>query len=746
MNGSQESEFRLNEFRSRRLRNGAALIGCAGLLVACVFSDAAGVRDVAYIGPGAGVALAGSLLAIVSALFSALIAIVTLPIRAVWHLIRGRKSFRKAKVKRVVVLGLDGLEPTLTERFLDEGLLPNLAKLRKQGSYRRLGTTWPPLSPVAWSSFSTGVNPGKHNIFDFIARTHDYHPMISSVRIREPRKKLKLGSWIIPISKPEITALRKSKPFWAVLGEHGVFSSIIRVPITFPPDKFNGLQLSAMCVPDLRGSQGIFSYYSEEGDVGATTEGDVGGDRILVQRVNRDEVRSYLRGPRNSLRAEGNEMRLPFRIVAANPNGDDVERANLFVGDEKVPLVAGEFTPWVTVRFNAAPGVKVNGVCRFFLKRLAQPFEMYCTPVQIDPDKPVMPIAHPTVFSSYLSRKIGPYSTLGLAEDTWSLSEKLMSEEAFLTQAYDIHEERRRMFMDALDRIKRGMVVCVFDGPDRIQHMFWRFFDDKHPAATDAEREIHRNVIRDMYVRMDKLVGETMERLDPHTALFVMSDHGFKTFRRGVDLNAWLRDNGYLKVKDGAHVTERPYLQDIDWSGTQAYAVGLAGIFLNLKGREKNGQVEKADAERVAREISEKLTGLKDEQTAEVAVFEALPRGKAYKGPYTENAPDVLVGYNVGYRVSWDAAIGKCGEPVISDNLKAWSGDHCVHPSLAPGVLFSNQPMREDANIIDLAPTALDLFGIKRQAYMDGNSLLCDQPKSKGSTKSPAQPEHAASV
>ncbi|MCA9243757.1 MAG: alkaline phosphatase family protein [Phycisphaerales bacterium] len=735
----------VNNVGFRRLRNAVAIVACAGMLVACVLSEAAGVRRVAYIGPGAGIALAGSLLAIVSAMFSALIAIVTLPIRALWHLIRGRSSMRKARVKRVIVLGLDGLEPSLTEKFMEEGLLPNLAKLREQGSYRRLGTTWPPLSPVAWSSFSTGVNPGKHNIFDFIARTHDYHPMISSVRIREPRKKLKLGSWVIPISKPEITALRKSKPFWAVLGEHGVFSSIIRVPITFPPDKFNGLQLSAMCVPDLRGSQGIFSYFAEEGEVGATTEGDVGGDRILVQRVNPDEVRSYLRGPRNSLRAECNEMRLPFRVIAAtSKNGDESERATLVVGDEKVPLKVGAFTPWVTVRFNAAPGIKVNGVCRFYLKRLAKPFELYCTPVQIDPDKPVMPIAHPTVFSSYLSRKIGPYSTLGLAEDTWSLSEKLMSEEAFLEQAYDIHEERRRMFVDALDRIKRGMIVCVFDGPDRIQHMFWRFFDNKHPAATDKEREIHRNVIRDMYVRMDKLVGETMAQVDKNTALFVMSDHGFKTFRRGVDLNAWLRDNGYLKVKDGARVTERPYLQDIDWSHTQAYAVGLAGIFLNLKGREKNGQVEKADAVALAQEIATKLTGLKDPQNDEVAVFEALPRANAYKGPYTENAPDVLVGYNVGYRVSWDAAIGKCGEPVVSDNLKAWSGDHCVHPSLAPGVLFSNMPLRDGASIIDLAPTALELFGIKRQTYMDGNSLLCEKPDPKGPPKAAPQPVAAS--
>jgi len=203
-------------------------------------------------------------------------------------------------VRQAVILGLDGLEPTLTERFLEQGLLPNLAKLKERGSYQRMQTTCPPLSPVAWSSFATGSNPGKHNIFDFISRDpKSYQPIMSSVRIRGPKRTLKLGRFLIPLSRPEITGLRKSKPFWTVLGESRIFSAVLRVPITFPPDRFSGIQLAAMCVPDLLGSQGTFSFYCEHGEEGATHDSDAGGQRILVKRAA-NEVHSYLKGPANS--------------------------------------------------------------------------------------------------------------------------------------------------------------------------------------------------------------------------------------------------------------------------------------------------------------------------------------------------------------------------------------------------------------------------------------------------------------
>ena len=708
-------------YRARRLRGYLALAAAAGYLGWLVAPGAAAGGDaaLAYIGPGAGIALGGGLLTLVGTILLSLLLVVTFPFVFLWRAVRYGRVLKNAKVKRAIVVGLDGLETSLVEEMIENGELPNLARIREQGAYTRLGTTWPPLSPVAWSSFTTGSNPGKHNIFDFIDRTPNYSPTMSSVRIRETKKRKLLGFIPVPGSGAEIVGLRRSKPFWTVLGENGVFSSILRVPITYPPDKFKGVQLSAMCAPDLRGTLGMFTFYTDQGEAEDMSDGGEGGDKLIVERKS-ESVSSYLRGPVNTLHPDKPEMRIPF-TVEPGKNGAD---ALLKIHGEIIPLIRGKFTDWTPVHFSMG-FQKVHGICRFYLRSF-KPFEMYCSPIMIDPDKPVVPIAHPLAYSSYLARTQGPYNTLGLAEDTGALDRHVLDEDAFLEHAYSIHAEREKMFFDALRKTRRGTIVCVFDGPDRIQHMFWRFLDDKHPAVSDEQRPAHKHVIREMYKRMDALVGRVMKQVDKNTALFVMSDHGFNSFRRGVDLNAWLRDNGYLAITGDKPTADASWLKDIDWSRTRAFALGLAGIFINQKARENDGIVapgqETAD---LVREICEKLTGLTDPETDELAIKEALPRGKAFSGPYTENAPDILVGYATGYRVSWDAAIGKASAEVFSDNMKAWSGDHCVHPQVVPGVLFTNQKIGAGpAAIIDIGPTILELFGIKTPAYMDGRSLL----------------------
>lgn len=681
----------------------------------------------AYIGPGAGIALVGSFVAVFLAMLSALVGLMFWPFRALWRFLRGQRARQRAKVRRVVILGLDGLDPELIEQFLEEGRLPNLQRLREQGCYSRLGTTWPPLSPVAWSSFSTGSNPGKHNIYDFIARNPaDYRPAISSVRIRPGKWQLRLGRYRIPLSRPHIGGLRKSKPFWCVLGDAGVFSAVLRVPITFPPDRFRGVQLSAMCVPDLRGTQGTFCFYSENGRT-VSADGDVGGEQIPITRQG-NTISTYLPGPPDALRGASQPARLPLKVVAGKQG-----TAVLHVNGQRVPLVPNRYTDWVQVSFHLGLSVKARGICRFYLKRFEPPFEMYCTAPQIDPDKPAMPISHPGVFSTYLARQLGPFATLGLAEDTWSLSEGVLDEDAFLEQAYDINAERQRMFFDTLNRVRRGLVTCVFDGPDRIQHMFWRFRDPRHPAHPNepARLEAHRHTIEELYARMDELVGRTLAELDERTALIVMSDHGFKPFRRCVDLNAWLLANGYLTLKRDAAASDQPYLADVDWSRTRAYAIGLAGIYINRKGRESQGIVPPEQAGPLADELARRLSGLRDKSHDDEAIHQAVARGSVYHGPYVDAAPDVIVGYNVGYRVSWESAVGKCAAEVFADNVKAWSGDHCIHPQLVPGVLFSNWQLAGDAaNIVDIAPTALELLGVAKPAYMDGSSLLCDAANS----------------
>lgn len=669
----------------------------------------------AYIGPGAGFAVGTTLVTLFFAVFSAVGALFLWPFRWVVRVIRQRRAHAKARVRRVVILGLDGLEPTLVERYLAEGKLPNFARLRDRGCFLRLGTTIPPLSPVAWSSFLTGCNPGKHCIFDFLTRDRrTYLPLLSSVRISGPRRTLNLGRYRIPLGRPDIRLLRKGKPFWNVLGEHGIFSNVIRVPITFPPEKFRGVLLSAMCVPDLRGSQGTFSYYSTSPEV---DEEYIGGEQIRVQREG-NVIRADLIGPENTLTRDGGILRCPFEIRILGR-----DRAVLKVAGHTIELKRNEYTPWIKVPFKAGLGVKVHGICEFLLIQIEPEFKLYVTPIQIDPDRPALPISHPTVYATYLSKLLGTYATLGLAEDTWGLNARVLDDEAFLHQTLETDGEREDMFFDTLEKVRRGLCVCVVDGSDRIQHMFWRYIDPQHPARTGQGGRENRSAIEEMYRRMDELVGDTMAECDDeHTVLMVISDHGFSAFRRGIDLNYWLEQNGYLKLRpDGRG---RKYLAGIDWSQTKAYAIGLAGVWLNVRGREAHGIVDPAEAEALREELCQRLGGLKDEQTGEVAITRVFNTRRVYRGPYGGEAPDLIIGYNKGYRVCWEAAVGQPTDRVFHDNMKAWSGDHCIDPALVPGILFCNRKIAsESPHLTDIGATALDLFGVPVPAYMDGRPL-----------------------
>ncbi len=672
----------------------------------------------AYIGPGAGFALISSFFAIFLAFLAAFLLILTWPIRFLFVGLKRKRAFARSHADRMVILGLDGLDPKIVDRLISEGKLPNLAGLKESGTYSRLKTTCPAISPVAWSSFMTGSNPGRHNIYDFLVRDKKtYLPDLSSAHIGKVRRTLSLGKYSFPIGKPEIRLLRKSKSFWSLLGEHGIFSSVLRVPITFPPEKFNGVMLSAMCVPDLRGTQGSFTHYTTKD---RTDDIYTGGTEIRFER-NGDTVSSYIGGPENSLLKESADMRIPFKLDLGGGNGV----CRLDLDGETTDLRIGEYSDWIRLTFKAAPGINVYGICRFLLKQTDPHCELYMTPINIDPSKPALPISHPVIYSTYLSKLLGQYATLGLAEDTWALNERIIEEEAFEKQCYLIHEEREKMFFNAIDKTRRGLVACVFDITDRMQHCFWRYLDHKHPANQDKDTENFKDAIDRLYIKMDDLVGRVSEKLGDNDVLVIMSDHGFNSFRRGVNMNSWLYANGYLHLKDG----EKPgseWFSGVDWSRTKAFALGLGGIYQNKKNREAQGIVEKGEeADSLKRELVEKLTGLNDEQAGETAINTLYDSAEIYSGPYTSEAPDLVVGYNSGYRASWDSVTGTVTEQVFEDNTKSWSGDHCIDPSLVPGVFFCNRNFDVDeVCITDVAPTSLEIFGLPVPAYMDGKSLL----------------------
>jgi predicted AlkP superfamily phosphohydrolase/phosphomutase len=700
---------------SRRLANPARTAAIALALALAIVLCAAGNAE-AYTGPGAGFALLSSFLVVFTTIVVAILSLLAWPFRALWRLVRGQRA-PKASINRLVIVGLDGQDPGLTDRFLAEGILPNFAALAKEGSYRRLTSTYPSVSPVAWSSFSTGTEPSRHNIFDFLDRDRrTYLPMLSSVKVGQVRRFLSLGRYRVPLERPELRLLRKSKPFWAILGEHRVWSTVLRVPVTFPPTKFRGAELSAMCLPDLLGTQGTFLLYTTRPPVARFKEG---GLRVPIE-VASDHVEAVLAGPENPFRVGSPAMTLPL-VLDLDRHGN---RTRVTLGDSTVTLEPGRLTDWVTLTFHPAPAVKVSGLTRLLLLEMGEHVSLYLSPINLDPERPAMPVSHPSYYSTYLAKRIGAFATLGLAEDTWALNQGVIDDGTFLQQAWDIDRERQSMFFTALDRLKRGTLVCVFDATDRIQHMFWRYLEDGHPAGEHRDQAPHRDAIRDLYIRNDEFVGRVRRQMRDGDVLMVISDHGFASFRRGVNLNAWLRREGYLVMKPGGDDSAE-WFRDVDWSATRAYCLGLTGMFLNIRGREALGCVNAgADAAALKREIIEKLKGLRDDEAGEVGIREAFDTAKLYAGPYAENAPDLLIGYNRGYRTSWDAATGVVAGPVFEDNTKAWSGDHCIDPRLVPGVFFCNR--RVDAKtpaLVDIAPTALRLFGVEPPRYMDGRPL-----------------------
>ena len=682
----------------------------------------------AYVGPGAGVAVATTAFAFLSTLMVVTLGVFFWPARWAWRRVKLDRPEGTATIKRAVIVGLDGIDPRRVKRLIDEGRLPNMAKIAERGNMQELETTFPAMSPVAWSSFSTGVNPGKHGIFDFLTRDpKTYLPHLSSADVRPSSRVLKIAGRQIPIGKPNVRLLKKSRPFWTVLSKYGISSSILRVPITFPPDRFEGSMLSAMCVPDLQGTQGTFSHIvadaAEEQHTEMADDPYAVGNTISAKKNAEGKFEATLDGPPDPFDPEGKRLQTTVTLELL-----DESSARVTLPTGELVLKLGEYTPWTEIAFKTAFGISMRGISRLRLMNL-DPLELYVSPVNIDPARPMLPISHPRFFSIFLSKLVGQFATLGFAEDTWALNEGVLDDQAFLDQAWLNHAERESMLLEMLKRTPRGLVTCVFDGTDRIQHMFYRYTDPDHPARKGADLDGAADVIDECYERCDQTLGKVLAQVDvndPKNLVIVMSDHGFESFRRGVNLNVWLRENGYLSLVDDDK--SGSWFRGVDWENTKAFALGLGGIFLNVEGREALGCVPASQAEDLAKEIAAKLEQLKDPEFPDATPIRKVHLATdVYEGPYVDEAPSLIVGYDAGYRASWDGARGICLGPVVEDNTKAWSGDHCIDPDLVPGVVVSSHPLRTPATrraaIIDIAPTVLELFGVRVPKYMDGSSL-----------------------
>lgn len=660
----------------------------------------------AYIGPGAGFALVGSSAVLFAAVGLGILGILFLPIRLVRRAIRYSRTSKNSKLKRLIVLGFDGMDPRITDTMLAAGELPALQALREQGGYWRLKSTIPSMSPVAWSTFQTGVNPGSHNVFDFLTRDkRTYLPGMVSVETVSKLKRV----WFKKKKVSDVILTRKSKPFWKVLGDFGVFNTILRVPISYPPEPLNGNILSAMCTPDIRGSQGTFMYFtSDQARVKSATSGE-----FSELQKQGDLWQGLLYGPESE--GQRSEIRFELKVLGS-------DKVLLNIQGKSIELALSKFSDWIQLSFECA-GQKVSGISRFLLREISPHLSLYVSPANVDPENAALPISSPRIFSRWLARTIGSFGTLGFLEDTWGRNEHALDDQAFIDQLMLNHREREAMLFEVLERVKRGLCICVFDGTDRIQHMFWRYREVGHPAPIENRPEFNR-AIEDVYQAMDRVVARVLKEKKPGDEVIVLSDHGFGSFRRCVNLNRWLLEEGYLVLKAGCSGSSE-YLMDVDWSKTKAFALGITGIYLNRKGREKEGIVSDAEHASLAKEIAAKLEQLKDSADGQSAVKKVFLAREVYKGLYTEEAPDLILGYCDGYRVSWESVTGAVEETVFSDNTKAWSGDHHIYPDDVPGVLFSSIKLEKtNPALIDLAPTILELFGVKAPRYMEGKSLL----------------------
>lgn len=666
----------------------------------------------AYIGPGAGFAFLGSAFVFITTILLAALTLLFWPFQIIWRVLRRKGISKNAKTRRIVILGLDGMDPKLMDRYMSEGILPNFKRLAETGSYRRLATTLPSISPVAWSSFQTGVNPGAHNIFDFLSRDKRTNmPSLASTETTPPSRFIKFLKWQVPLGGAKIRLLRKSQPFWRILGDRGILCNVLRVPITYPPDDFNGNILSAMCAPDLKGTQGCYSLFTSSPS--RAREMHTGGTVMLVER-RKTGVSGEIEGPPDPFRCDNKPLRIPFLVDLSG------KQAVLKIQKQVIPLPLNEFTGWVELKFRTSLRKTVTGICRFCLRSVDTEFLLYVSPINISPSRPALPISSPSCFATYLAKTQGNFGTLGLLEDTWALNNNAIDERLFLKLTWLAHEERESMFFEMIDKTREGLVVCVFDASDRIQHMFWRQLEENRTRPDNEDSD----AIPRMYRRMDELLGNTLSKLGERDVLIVMSDHGFNAFRRCVNINTWLKQHGLLHLRDGKSGTA-DYFQDVDWTKTKAFGLGLGGIYLNRLGREALGVVTEEEVADLKKEISEKLARLIDPLTGEEAVHAVYDTAVHYHGMYADDAPDLIVGCRSGYRVAWESVTGKLRASVIEDNDKAWSGDHCIDPSLVPGILFINRPSaREEAHIMDIAPTALSLFDVPVPAYMDGKSLL----------------------
>lgn len=658
--------------------------------------------------------------------------------------------------EKVIILGFDGMDPDFVQKYMEEGAMPNFKKIAEQGTFTSLGTTNPPESPVAWAAFQTGLNPGGTNIYDFLTRsTETYLPNLGMV-VQEPPKFL----WkTIPIKPPKVEPMRKGTPFWVQAGKAGVRTTVLTVPLSYPPDDIpGGFMLSGLPLPDIRGTNGTFYYFAS--DLSDMETGDVEmGGKIARLEFNGETAKTVILGPANPvLKAEQEDLRkIPKdqRTVEQQARYEELTTAGfkdiklemdvqkvsggvkITLPESTLELKQGQWSDWQFMSFKITPVLKVHGMAQFFLVEGQPEVKLYMSPINWDPRNPPLPITKPDGWSKELVKEVGMYRTLGWAEATWPLNEERIDEATFIQDTHQAINDRIKVMQNELKKGNWNLFVSVYETTDRYQHMFFRLIDPTHPYYDAELAAKYGNAIRDCYSKADEIVGMAMKYADANTTLMVVSDHGFHSFRKAVNLNTWLVLNGYMHLYGQEEVTDQYKLADLfdkgqfwantDWSKTQAYALGLGQIYINLQGRERNGIVSPgAEYTKLQDELISKLKEIKDEENGAQVINDVYKRDDIYHGEYVGNAPDLVVGFNDGYRVSWQTTLGGIPKTILEPNMKKWSGDHCSFDYKdTAGVLLVNKKIQKaDPKIVDISSTVYKLLNIPEVKNTDGKPLL----------------------
>jgi len=621
----------------------------------------------------------------------------------------GRSTDAATASKKVIVLGIDGMDYKLTKKLMDEGRMPNFSKLAANGgSFTPLGTAVPPLSPVAWSNFITGMDSGGHGIFDFLHRDPEtIIPYFSTSQAVSAEPLLTIGKWQIP-GAGKIEQLRRGTPFWQVLEDHGVETAIFRMPADFPPSGTASHEITGMGTTDLLGTPGTFSFYTSE--LFAFSGEEMSGGVVYEVDAFDNVVHATLHGPPNPFLRESEDATADFTVYI-----DPVEdAAKIVLGDEERLLKVGEWSDWVPFDLPLVPTQSIPAMVRFYLKQVRPEFELYASPLNADPENPAIPVSFPDDFADELAHHTGRYYTQGMPEETKALQHHVLSRAEFVQQAHLAGQEILDQYPYVLRSFDNGLLFFYTGNIDQTSHMMWRSLDPGHPAYDPQVDPEFADVIPHLYEGVDRLVGYTLEHMDPDTTLVVMSDHGFTSWRRSLNLNSWLRDHGFLAVKDPNPAHEPELYANVDWSRTKAYGLGLNGLYVNLKGREKNGIVPPEEREAVMRAIRDQLEATVDPKTGEKAVAKAYFREQVYKNRGAlEIGPDIQVGYALGYHGSSESALGQLSREIFSDNTDEWTGDHGNAAYLVPGILLVNHPLPKKATSLkNLAAAILAELGV----------------------------------